>query len=67
LSLLVFAEAAAASSDAEITTYNPSGGSELFSNLAGVAYIALVVIFLARLLIKRARRAREQVRGRQAA
>lgn len=45
---------------AEALKYDPSGGDEAIKNIAGVLYLGLVVLFVYRLLMRRAKKAREE-------
>lgn len=44
-------------------SYNAGSQSEFLTNLAGFAYVLLVIIFLYRVLTRRAKRFKEEVRG----
>jgi uncharacterized protein (DUF697 family) len=46
---------------AEGVKYDPAGGGDFVKNLAGVAYLGLVLFFIVRLLSKRARTATGEV------
>jgi hypothetical protein len=61
---LLCADAAAA---ADGLAYDPTDGSEFFKNVAGAAYVALVSFFAYRVLTRRAKKARTEVRRRAAA
>ena len=50
-----------ASSEEAGVAYNASEGEDFLKNAAGTAYVALVGLFLFRVLKRRAKRAREQV------
>lgn len=54
------AEAAAAAGDA--LSYNPTQGEGIVKTLSGAAYVGLLLYFLTRVLNRRARKAREEVR-----
>lgn len=57
---VIAALAAAPPALAEGLAYNPEGGAELFKNVAGVAYIALVIFYFVRLFKRRADTATSQ-------
>ena len=48
---------------AEGVKYDPGAGGDAVKNLAGVAYLGLVLFFIVRLLSKRARTATGEVRS----
>ncbi len=50
----------------EAVAYNSGGNEETVKNAAGIAYVVLVAYFLFKVLTKRAKRARSQVRSRHA-
>ena len=54
--------AAAPALAAEGVKYDPAVGGDVVKNVAGVAYLGLVLFFIVRLLSKRARTATGEVR-----
>lgn len=54
--VLLWAPGAALAADA-LSSYNPEGGSDTLKTVAGVAYIALVVVYFVRLFRRRAQKA----------
>ena len=63
LAYLATQASAWAASDENEVAYNAAEGNDFIKNAAGAAYVALVGLFLFRVLRRRAKRAREQVRG----
>lgn len=62
LLLLLCSMPAGPAAAAEVVKYNASQGDGIVKTMSGVAYIGLLLYFLTRVLNRRARKAREEVR-----